>query len=236
MILSICIDIIIIKDNIQDYKLSKKIHVMGQKMRIKDIKGSIVIITIIGFLLTIVALCLPNIANINLPLGYVMAPCIIVMTILAVFLNHFRISLQEHEILLIELENNLKNSEDDLKNLKMAIKTPKLIYGAKGINSYAEAMILMEPSNYFKYDGLVSFYYKNHLDMINLIGIGRVIFIHDEKDEDKKIQVELTHFYDEYKEIATKLSDNDSYALKRTSIYPYVTKTDLEKLYFNLSD
>jgi len=90
-------------------------------------------------------------------------------------------------------------------------KPPTQIPGAK-------LLCLIESSELFSYDTLVSFYYIGDENFEQLMGIGTVINI----QEDSKIQVVMTYSLDGYEEKIEKLVQNDSGILKRTRVKPNI--------------
>ena len=61
-----------------------------------------------------------------------------------------------------------------------------MICGAEGKILGSKACILMGKSKKFEYGNLVSFYFKNHLNITHFIGIGEVTFIQDEPGDNQK--------------------------------------------------
>jgi len=104
-----------------------------------------------------------------------------------------------------------KISEHVLPIVLVGKKPPTQISGAK-------LLCLIEPSELFSYDTLVSFYYIGDENFEQFMGIGRVINI----QEDNKIQVVMTHSLDGYEEKIEKLVQNDAGILKRTRVKPNI--------------
>lgn len=86
-------------------------------------------------------------------------------------------------------------------------------------------LCILDPSNNFFRDMLVSFYYLD--DYEELIGIGTVSDI----QVDGRIQVEMDYYHERYKQIINKLKNNNKKTLLKTIVKPYVPKKELEKLY-----
>lgn len=84
-------------------------------------------------------------------------------------------------------------------------------------------IFLLEPSELFSYDTIVSFYYLED-DFEQLIAIGRVRNI----QQDSKIQVEVTDYLSGYEEIFNKLGRNDFKALEKTRVKPNIPKAYLD--------
>lgn len=102
---------------------------------------------------------------------------------------------------------------------------PRVILGRKSPtgNQKARVLCLLEPSEFFSYDALVSFYYIDE-GFEELIGIGRVLNI----QEDGRIQVIMTHSRTVREETAKKLGENNVDVLKKTIVKPSVPKSILD--------
>lgn len=186
-----------------------------------ELKGYNLVILVVGFIIGIAAFCYPSEVNKQVRLGDILFPTIIIITIILCIANHYRTKLKEEK----ELERSTIKSS--------IIKPPTIICGTEGYDPDSKALILIEHSKNFKENTLVSFYYENTLGIADIIGIGRVTFIQDDKDMQTGTQIELTHIYDKYDEIAAKLRSNNKHTLKNTKIYPRVNKRDLDELYLN---
>ena len=81
-------------------------------------------------------------------------------------------------------------------------------------------LCLLEPSDLFSFGTLVSIYYINPEGFEILIGLGEVINIQD----DKKIQVLISDYYNPNREIIEKLSMNNATILKKILIKPNIPK------------
>jgi len=90
----------------------------------------------------------------------------------------------------------------------------------------AKLLCLLEPSELFSHDTLVSFYYIGDENFEQLMGIGIVVNI----QEDGKIQVVMIYALDGYEEKIEKLVQNDAGILKRTRVKPNIPKTYLDKM------
>lgn len=126
-------------------------------------------------------------------------------------------------ILILTLGNaayeSFKMSKRILPRILLGKEPPTQIQGAK-------VLCLLEPSELFSYDMLVSFYYVNDEDFEQLIGIGTVVNI----QEEGKIQVAMIYSFDVYEEILNKLVQNDVGILKKTRVKPNVPKTYLDMI------
>jgi hypothetical protein len=106
----------------------------------------------------------------------------------------------------------------DLKDQKII---PKIIEGRRPYtnNPNAKALCLVEPSELYSYDTMVSFYhYKGNIEQ--LIGFGEVINI----QPDKFIQIELNSLLDGNDEIVKRLIQNNAECLRRIRIKPFIPK------------
>ncbi|MGA9098650.1 MAG: hypothetical protein WB392_06920, partial [Methanotrichaceae archaeon] len=92
-------------------------------------------------------------------------------------------------------------------------------------NPNARVLCLVEPSEFFSYDTMVSFYYKIG-DFERLIGLGEVINI----NEDKFIQIELNRLLDGNDAIVERLIENNAECLRRIRIKPFIPKGYLSQL------
>jgi len=85
-------------------------------------------------------------------------------------------------------------------------------------------LCVLEPSELFSNDTLISFYYKDDV-CEGFIGYGTVINI----QEDKKIQVTLEQILSEDDEMIQKLANNDSSLLGKIIIKPYISNRFFNK-------
>ena len=84
-------------------------------------------------------------------------------------------------------------------------------------------IFLLESSELFSYDTIVSFYYLED-EFEQLIAIGRVSNI----QQDSKIQVEVIYLISDCKEILDRLANNDSTALEKTRVKPNIPKAYID--------
>ena len=96
-----------------------------------------------------------------------------------------------------------------------------MVKGLHGTEGADEFLYLLEPSDLFSHGIMVSFYYNDN-NFEQLIGIGRVVHI----QEDKKIQVAMVTAREDSGAIIQRLSNNDAEALKKTRIKPTVPMRD----------
>lgn len=87
----------------------------------------------------------------------------------------------------------------------------------------ARPLCLLESSELFSHDSLVSFYCVREEGYEELIGIGSVLNI----QEDGKVQVIMSKIIDGHEDEVTRLMANESTALKSTRVKPNVPKTFL---------
>lgn len=132
-------------------------------------------------------------ANINISLGLVLPVLIICIIAILTFAN------AANEI--------FKMSERIL---------PKVILGT---TLQANVLCLLEPSELFSHDTLVSFYYVEN-SFEKLIGIGTVLNI----QEDGKIQVSMINHIEGFDEIIIKLGQNDNTILDNIKVKPNIPR------------
>lgn len=103
---------------------------------------------------------------------------------------------------------------------------PRVLMG-KDTSSIEGAMLLclLELSELFSYDNLVSFYHLFDEGFEQLIGVGSVINI----QEDGKIQVIMTQITHGNEEVVSKLKNNDASTLKKT-----IAKSNVPKTYLSM--
>jgi hypothetical protein len=88
-------------------------------------------------------------------------------------------------------------------------------------NEAAELMCLLEPSELFSHDILVSFYNVGEQGREVRIGIG---VVENVQTEDRKILVAMTYPAEGYQEEVDKLKRNDAVALQNTRVKPTVPR------------
>jgi hypothetical protein len=113
----------------------------------------------------------------------------------------------------------LFNKSKDFFSLPRVIFTRKIVAN----NQRQFLIFLLESSELFSNDTLVSFYYFDD-DFEQLIAIGRVINI----QQNSKIQVEVIYPLSGHEEIFKRLENNDANALKKTRVKPNIPKAFLD--------
>lgn len=99
---------------------------------------------------------------------------------------------------------------------------PKILVASKNLVTN-QTIFLLEPSELFSIDAVVSFYYfDNSFEF--LIAMGRVVNI----QQDRKIQVEVICPRPGYEPIISKLENNDSITLSKTRIKPNIPRAFLD--------
>ncbi len=116
------------------------------------------------------------------------------------------------------------NLMSNYENLKLKLDTPRLpsliqVRKAEDCDNGAGALCLLNPSELFSYNCLVTFYYS-HEGYERPIGCGEVVNIQD----NKIIQVKLTYVFDGQEEIIKKLNQNNAECLKKVYIKPVILK------------
>src|SRR5829696_6718593 len=96
---------------------------------------------------------------------------------------------------------------------------PRVIHGREHFAGMdAELVCVLEPSVLFSPDILVSLYKVDGEEIEEPIGAGTVVNV----QADGKIQVAVTHVYEDHKDYANRLRSNESAALKGTRVKPNV--------------
>jgi hypothetical protein len=102
--------------------------------------------------------------------------------------------------------------------MKVSMYMPNVILGKKspkGVGGYV--MCLLEPSDIFSHDSLVSFLIKED-NFEQFIGIGKVLNIQD----DGKIQVVMTNKIGEFDNVIKKIKENNNEILKKLKVKPNI--------------
>jgi hypothetical protein len=124
-------------------------------------------------------------------------------------------------VLIVTLGNaayeNFRRSRRLLPSVLHARKPPAETLGAK-------VLCLLEPSELFSHDALVSFYYVDEEGFEQLIGMGVVLNV----QEDRKIQVALTQAIEGHVEKLEKLVQNEARILKKIRVKPDIQKTHFD--------
>lgn len=104
---------------------------------------------------------------------------------------------------------------------------PSVIEGRTPYRENAEVLCILEPSEIFFHDMLVSFYYLENENFEILIGIGKVILI---QENNKNIQVEMNYYSPEYTNQIEQLKSSNSEIIKKIIVKPYIPERMLELL------
>ncbi len=108
---------------------------------------------------------------------------------------------------------------------------PRIIHSrASAPHEASELVCLLEPSELFSQDNLVSFYDVGDEGLEVLIGVGVVEIV---QAADRKIGVSLTFAIEAYRDKVDKLKANDAAALTRTRVKPTVPRQYLLRAIFN---
>lgn len=108
---------------------------------------------------------------------------------------------------------------------KQFLSLPRVIRSKKitATNQRIDLIFLLEPSELFSNDALVSFYYfDDAFEQLIAIGIVRNI------QQDSKIQVEVIYSIVGCEEILRKLENNDSITLNKTRVKPNIPKAYID--------
>ncbi len=97
---------------------------------------------------------------------------------------------------------------------------PRVLFGRKAAGQMEgeKVLCLLEPSELFSHGALVSFYHVGHENFEELIGIGTVVNV----QEDRKIQVAMTWCVDGHEGTAERLARNDKEVLEKIMVKPSV--------------
>lgn len=108
------------------------------------------------------------------------------------------------------------------KKSKDFLSLPKILVASK--NSVTnQTIFLLEPSELFSIDAVVSFYYfDNSFEF--LIAMGRVVNI----QRDSKIQIEIIRVRPGYEAVVKQLENNDLTILSKTRIKPNIPRAFLD--------
>lgn len=109
---------------------------------------------------------------------------------------------------------------------KQLFPLPRVLLSKKitAKNQRIDFIFLLEPSELFSNDALVSFYYFGDDKFEQLIAIGRVRNI----QQDTKVQVEIIYSISGCEDILNKLEQNDIITLKKTRVKPNIPKAYLD--------
>lgn len=149
------------------------------------------VITIIGIPLALLLWCVSP--NKNISLGWVLPIGLVCL------------------ILIVTLCNAI------YKSLRMS-KLPKVLYGGKSSIQGTKCSCLLEPSELFSYNVLVSFYYIDDDGFERLIGLGAVLHI----QEDNKIQVIMNQVFKGYEKQVEKIAQNNARILAKIKVKPSI--------------
>ena len=115
---------------------------------------------------------------------------------------------------------SIRRSKRILPKVLLAMKPPAAMEDA-------QVLCLLEPSELFSHDSLISFYYLGEDSFEQLMGVGVVLNV----QEDKKIQALMTATTDGQKERVGRLTQNDAQLLRRVLVKPTVPKSGMDSLY-----
>ena len=110
---------------------------------------------------------------------------------------------------------NFKARAKGLPRVRLAMKSSSAI-------SSESVVLLLEPSDLFSHNTLVSFYYLSDEDFEQLVGLGKVKHV----QEDGKIQAEVLYW--ERESILEEIENNDARVLRRIRVKPSVPYTYLD--------
>ncbi len=112
-----------------------------------------------------------------------------------------------------ELQSRLREAKWRPPRIRTVLRLPQ-----EGEN--APLLCIVEPSDLFYHDALVSIYCTDQFGVEHLIGIGTVVIIQD----DGLIQVELIRPIETQREVVELLRNNNASTLERTKVRPNVPR------------
>lgn len=119
-----------------------------------------------------------------------------------------------------EAQRKYEEAHEQAKN-----SLPRILYSSESASHEpTELVCLLEPSELFSHDILVSFYDIKEEGREVLIGVG---VVENVQTEDGKILVAMTFPMEGYQEEVSRLKRNDAAALQRTKVKPNVPRTYL---------
>lgn len=126
-------------------------------------------------------------------------------------------------LLIIIILTLFDSAYESFKLIKRAL--PRIILGKEiyGTNGDPEVLCLLEPSELFSHDAIVSFYLLEE-GFEQLLGIGKVLNI----QENGNIQVILDKYSPVYQDIIDKLRKNDATILNKILVKPTVPKAYID--------
>jgi hypothetical protein len=175
-----------------------------------EIQGAL--ITFIGIFLSIFLARFP-VKN-QVPLDVFIIILLVLVLIIVTIFHTCNKLLIEYTAIKLELEIANQNNKKRL--------IPKIISARHyPIQGYPRILCLLEESILFSQNILVSCYYTDNDGFEIIIASGSVINI----QEDRKIQVLIDEFVDDYQDILEKLANNDRQILPKVLIKPTVLKS-----------
>jgi len=122
--------------------------------------------------------------------------------------------------------SNYKSMKMREEELKLRNRYPKIrTCLPKEFDDYSREAYLLDPSNLYVQDTMVSFIYTDgHYEQ--LVGAGSVINIQD----NQFIQVEMSYIRNGCEQIVNRLKHNDAETLKNTYVRPTISKTIIKSL------
>ncbi len=117
-------------------------------------------------------------------------------------------------------KSSSKLYNENLSLSKNRLNNPRIIEGRPPYtkNPKAKALMLLEPSNSFDYDIIVSIYYCLG-SLEQLIGHGKVINI---QNENRIIQVEIENVFGGHENAIERIKHNEAECLKNVHVKPFI--------------
>ncbi|WP_286826078.1 bZIP transcription factor [Microcystis sp. LSC13-02] len=178
-----------------------------------EIQG--VLLGLLGFLGGIALIRYPF--NTSIPLDLVIIVSFFTLLLIATLLSAVNALLRQKQ----KLEAEVKQLQEVNQKLETEIKQriiPKILRVQKDANNNIQC--LLEASDLFAAQSIISLYYTDEDDFERLIGVGSVRYINNKK----RIQVVIDEPKITYQNILDKLANNDLKVMQQTRVSPSVIK------------
>ncbi|NCS76395.1 MAG: bZIP transcription factor [Microcystis aeruginosa K13-07] len=178
-----------------------------------EIQG--VLLGLLGFLGGIALIRYPD--HTSIPLDLVIIVSFFTLLLIATLLSAVNALLRQKQ----KLEAEVKQLQEVNQKLETEIKQriiPKILRVQKDANNSLQC--LLESSDLFAAQFIISFYYTDEDDFERLIGVGFVESINNKG----QIQVVIDRPEITYQDILDKLANNDLKVMQQTRVSPSVTK------------
>ena len=172
------------------------------------------LITFVGIFISIILALYP--AKSQISLGIVIVVVLISLLIIVTMINAFNTLLAEYKNLNQKLET-VEQDNEELQKIAQTRLIPKILLADnRQINDTSGIFCLLEKSELFSYNIVVSCYYTDDGGVDVIIGVGSVINI----QENGKIQIFINDYNNDYRDVLDKLANNDRQILSKVLIKP----------------